>query len=332
VIFAFRCVLALILCANVIGADRAFVVPSQPPPLIRAAAPFGPPALAGLMTDARLIEFSGLAPARQKNRFWAINDGGEDAVLWQIDEKGRIQEKLQLQEVTNIDFEDLASFSLKDASGKREYYVAIGDIGDNAAVLPERVIYVVPDAKHRAKKHRVRAAWQVRFRYPDGPHDAESLTVDAERGYFYIVNKRVTPPVLYRLPLRPSAKHPGKLQTAERIGALSGLPAENLSSIDTSNAVRFGSQATGAVMGCDGNELLLLTYAAVYRYQKTNSVAWSDALAGQVPQVLPLPPTFQAEAVTLSRDCKVLYVGGEKVPGPLWRFQRLDQSKQALKQ
>ncbi len=292
-------------------------------PVILATAPFGPPTLSGLMTDARLIEFSGLAPARQKQRFWAINDGGQDAALWQIDEKGSITGTLPLQDIVNIDFEDLASFSLKGANGKRKHYVAIGDIGDNAAVLPERHIYVILDDADISKNRSVSAAWQVRYRYLDGAHDAESLAVDAKGGYFYIVNKRVMPPILYRLPIRP--KHPKNVQTAERVGALTGLPAENVGSTDPRNAVRFGSQPTGAVIGCDGNELLLLTYAAVYRYQKSNSATWSDALAGQVPQVLPLPPTFQAEAITLTPDCNTLYVGGEKVPGPLWRFQRLTQ-------
>ena len=44
-----------------------------------------------------------------------------------------------------------------------------------------------------------------------------------------------------------------------------------------------------------------------------------------MPQVLPLPLMFQAEAITLTRNCDTLYVGGEKVPGPLWRFARVAQ-------
>ena len=113
------------------------------------------------------------------------------------------------------------------------------------------------------------------------------------------------------------------MQIAKRIAILEGLPLNDPNSTDARNAVRFGSQPTGAVMGCGGNELLLLTYASVYRYHKRNSQSWAKALMGQMPQMLPLPLTFQAEAITLSHDCNTLYVGGEKVPGPLWRFARL---------
>ena len=279
--------------------------------------PFAAPRLAGLMTDVRLVEFSGMAPARRENRFWAINDGGQDPILWQIDQKGKILAQLKLENVENIDIEDLASFSLKPPGRARLHYVAVADIGDNAAVKNDHKIYIVPDV---AGRKATAPDWTIRFRYPDGAHDAESLAVDAKRGYLYIVIKRVLPPILYRLPLQPAS---GEIQTAERIATLEGIPVNDQNSPDASNAVRFGSQPTGAVIGCDGNELLLLTYASVYRYHKANSQSWASALVGQKPQVLPLPPMFQAEAITLTPDCKTLYVGGEKVPGPLWRFNRI---------
>ncbi len=280
------------------------------------ASTFATPRLAGLMTDVRLVEFSGMASARRKNRFWAINDGGQAPVLWQIDQKGKIVAQLKLENVENIDIEDLASFSLKPPGRVRLHYVAVADIGDNAAVKNDHKIYIVPDV---AGRKAAGPDWTIRFRYPDGAHDAESLAVDAKRGYLYIVIKRVLPPILYRVPLQPSSN---EVQTAERIATLEGIPVNDQNSPDARNAVRFGSQPTGAVMGCDGNELLLLTYASVYRYHKANSESWASALVGQKPQLLPLPPMFQAEAITLTRDCKTLYVGGEKVPGPLWRFTR----------
>lgn len=287
--------------------------------------PFTAPQLAGLMTDVRLVEFSGMAPARRKNRFWAINDGGQDPILWQMDVKGKIKTQLRLQNVENVDFEDLASFSLKPPNGPRLHYVAIADIGDNAAVHNDHKIYIVADV---AGRKAAAPDWTIHFRYPDGAHDAESLAVDAKRGYLYIVIKRVLPPLLYRLPLQPRSSG---MQTAERIATLEGLPVNGQNSADPRNAVRYGSQPTGAVMGCDGNELLLLTYASVYRYQKTSSQSWAAALVGQMPQALPLPLMFQAEAITLTRNCDTLYVGGEKVPGPLWRFARVAQKPASSK-
>ena len=279
--------------------------------------PFAAPRLAGLMTDVRLVEFSGMAPARRKNHFWAINDGGQEPILWQVDAKGKIKGQLHLKNVENVDIEDLASFSLKPPKGERLHYVAVADIGDNAALQNDHKIYIIADV---AGRKTAAPDWTIHFRYPDGAHDAESLAVDAKSGYLYIVIKRVLPPILYRLPLQPTSN---EQQVAERIATLEGIPVNDQNSADAGNAVRYGSQPTGAVMGCDGNELLLLTYASVYRYQKENSQSWARALVGQLPQVLALPLMFQAEAITLTRDCNSLYVGGEKVPGPLWRFSRV---------
>ena len=281
--------------------------------------PFASPRLAGLMTDLRLVEFSGMAPARRKNRFWAINDGGQAPILWQINEKGKIKAQLNLQNVENIDFEDMASFSLKPPKGVRRHYVAVADIGDNDARQNDHKIYIIADVPGRKA---AAPEWTIHFRYPDGAHDAESLAVDAKGGYLYIVIKRVLPPILYRLPLQPATN---ELQIAEQVAALEGLSVDNQNSPDAHNAIRFGWQPTGAAMGCDGNELLLLTYASIYRYQKRNSQSWAKALVGQMPQVLRLPLMLQAEAITFSRDCDTLYVGGEKVPGPLWRFARVAQ-------
>lgn len=294
------------------------------------AMPFASPRLAGLMTDARLVEFSGMAPARRKDRFWAINDGGQDPILWQIDNKGKIKSQLLIEGVQNIDFEDLASFSLKPPKGRRVHYVAVPDIGDNVAMRNDHKIYIMADVPGRKS---ATPEWTIHFRYPDSAHDAESMAVDAKEGYLYIVIKRVLPPVVYRLPLQPGLSKTGawpnqqmkQIQIAERVGILEGIPESDQKSADPHNAVRYASQPTGAVIGCDGNELFLLTYASVYRYTKSEGQSWADALLGQMPQVKPLPLMFQAEAITLSRDCNSLYIGGEKVPGPLWRFSRVEQ-------
>jgi hypothetical protein len=292
-----------LLLAALLGANQVLANDIQ-------RAPFAAPELAGLLTDNRLVEFSGIAPSVTNRRLWAINDGGQAAILWQINERGKIQGEMLMSGVTNIDFEDITSFTLD-----KKNYVAVGDIGDNAAVMPSHNIHVMYDVLSPTQA----PVWTVRYRYPDGPHDAESLMANAAEGVFYIVNKRVSPPILYRVPMRP--KDDVEV-TAERIGALEGIPVADSDVDDESNRVRFASQPTGAVLGCDGNELLLLTYASVYRYRKSAKQSWAEALKGQTPQALPLPPMVQAEAITLSKDCRMLYVGGEKIPGALWRFKR----------
>jgi hypothetical protein len=295
----------------------AVLLGAQTPAPRHEPAPFDNAKLAGVLTDARLIEFSGMAPAAKKKHFWAINDGGQAAILWQIDSAGKIAGQTELlssegQKLANVDFEDLSSFSFNN---KR--YVAVGDIGDNAAVLPEHTIHIFEDGATVEQSRRV--AWTLRYQYEDGPHDAESLMIDANAGLVYIVNKRVTPPTMYEIALKPSSDSP---QTAKIVATLPNLPYPDVNVDDESNRVRYASQPTGAVLGCKGDEFFLLTYAAVYRYQKQAKKNWRESLVEQYPQVLGLPPMVQAEAITLSTDCKTLYVSGEKIPGAMWRFQR----------
>jgi hypothetical protein len=280
-------------------------------------APFQNAALAGVLTDARLVELSGLAPAARKNRYWAVNDGGQAAILWQVDASGKIQDQSELlndqgQALANVDFEDLASFKLGD---KR--YVAVGDIGDNAAVLPKHSIYIFEDQPKTMR--RMRVAWTLHYQYPDRPHDGESLMVDAKNGLVYIVNKRVSPPTMYSIALRPQSDG---VQVASIVGPLENLPVPDVNVDDESNRVRYASQPTGAVLGCKGNEFFLLTYASVFRYRKIPNKNWTESLKGQFPQVLGLPPMIQAEAVTMSKDCQTLIVSGEKIPGAIWHYKR----------
>jgi hypothetical protein len=280
-------------------------------------APFESARLAGVLTDARLIELSGLAPAAKKNHYWAVNDGGQAAILWQLDASGKIKNQSEMLDqeggaIANVDIEDIASFKL---GSKR--YVAVGDIGDNAAVMPNHTIYIFEDKPEPQKNMRV--AWTLRFQYPDRPHDGESLMVDAKNGLVYIINKRVLPPTMYQISLQPNTD---AIQTAMTVGQLENLPVPDVNVEDESNRVRYASQPTGAVLGCKGDEFYLLTYASIYRFQKLPNKNWTESLKGQYPQVLGLPPMVQAEAITLSRNCQTLLVSGEKIPGAIWHFKR----------
>ncbi len=271
---------------------------------------------AGIMTDQRLVEFSGMAPSRRVDRrFWAINDGGQAASLWQIDARGRIKREVPINGITNVDFEDITSFVYK-----KKAYLAIGEIGDNAAATNLHKIYVIAEPSAKAKTADV--AWVVTYKYPDRAHDAESLMADVKNDRFYIVNKRVEPPAMFSLPLKPSQS---STVIADDVGLMANIPrpVTNGGVIDPKsvNQITYASQPTSAVLDCSGDRIYLLTYAAVYRYHKRADQHWKDALIGQQPLRIQLPPIYQAEAITLSTDCSTLFVGSEKVPSVLWKYE-----------
>lgn len=278
-----------------------------------APAPFGNPQIAGFVTDSGMAELSGLAPSqRRRDRLWGVNDSGQPSYLWALNLQGKVQGGFELRGVRNIDFEDLASFRWQNKS-----YLAVADIGDNGGLRASLVIHIVREPKKLGGEHA--PAWSVRFRYPDGVFDDESLAIDVAQQRMFVVSKRTDPPVLYSVPLKPESD---EVHVAKRLGEFEHLPGVDPNSADPSNQVRFATQPTGLAIGCDGRELLLLTYASVYRYTRSEKQDWPEALSGQKPQILALPPLAQAEAISLDKTCKILYVGSENVPSPLIRFIR----------
>lgn len=272
------------------------------------------PEIAGWLNGPELAELSGLtASQRHGNRFWALNDGGAAAQLWAIDRRGRIQGTITIDGASNVDWEDLASFRQR---GKA--WLLIADSGDNEAKRNDVSLLVV--AEPWQPRGTVPVAWRIRYRYPDQPHDSESVAVDARNGWIYLVSKRVRPSVLYRLPLRPSPRN--QPFTAERIGELGGIPnptAEQLA--NPRNFARYASEPTALDLSCDGRTLALLTYARLYLYERPSPSASFAPVLAQPADSVTLPPLPQAEALAYSRHCTRLYVGSENPPVPLLRYR-----------
>lgn len=274
--------------------------------------------IAGWQNDPRLAEFSGLTTSlseqpAERQRMWAINDGGQPPELFALSLSGEILGTVAVAGVSNIDWEDIDAFRLE---GKR--YLAIADVGDNAAVRDSVQIHVVREPG--APEGSVRPSWTLSVRYPDGARDSEGIAVDAESGWIYLVDKRIVPASLYRLRLRPepASLAPDGSQFAERVGSFSGIP-EPHGDGDANDFVRYANQPTALDLSCNGLEMALLTYAAIYRYRRAPDESWATALARK-PLRDALPPITQAEALSYSRRCRYLYIGSEKPPVPILKL------------
>src|SRR5207244_2918013 len=93
--------------------------------------------------------------------------------------------KLQEYDVENaaaLDWEDIATATVGGRS-----YVYCGDIGDNKSRRKSIHIYRVPEPGPTAGK--VKADQDLELVYPDGPHNAETLLVQAGTGDITIVVK-----------------------------------------------------------------------------------------------------------------------------------------------
>ena len=285
-------------------------------PVVGGAAParWSAPEIAGLMTDARLAETSGLAPSRrQAGRFWALNDGDNTPELHLMSDAGARVASVTVDGVRNVDWEDLAGFELE---GKP--YLLIADTGDNGGIRRTLRLIVVEEPSRVRDGMRLKPAWTLRFRWPDGARDCEAVAVDAEAGEVLLVSKKRVPPELLRVDLRA---RDGLVQVAELLGVLEGIVQPEATELERNPRFgRYRSQVTAADLAPDGRTLAVLNYQAVYLYQRGVGAAWAGALTA--PARLDFAWMPQAEAVSFGVDGRTLWVAGEQRPSPLIRFRR----------
>jgi len=242
----------------------------------------GPPAAPQVkcaVEDPRLAELSGLAVAGSS--LWAMSDGGTRVELHQIDPDTCAVVDSRSAGVNPFDPEDLA------VGPDESLWVA--DIGDNE-LRRDTVAVVVLPPQGESRLHRLT--------YPDGPHDAEALLIDA-RGRPVVITKEVGRPAgVYCTAQAPEGVGPTPLV---RVGELT------LPSSDTRGGPvgEIGSRVvTGAAVSVDGSVVALRTYTDAWLYPVSRG-DFVGALTG-TPVRVPLPDEPQGEALAFDRDGTLL--------------------------
>ena len=268
------------------------------------------PHLTGVLMDMQLREVSGLAAStRHEGVLWLHDDGGNPARLFAVTTSGRRLASFNVDGVVKTDWEDIESFRLNGRS-----YLLVADIGDNGGLRRSLQLHVFEEPAE-ISNGRLRPAWSIAFRYPDGPRDAEAIAVDAKRGEVLLVSKKRQPPELFVLPLHPPTV---QLLTARPQGTLYGMPGLEPDT-DTSGRTPLARQVTAASVSPDRATLAVMTYRHVLLYGRREGQDWANAIRG-TPRVLDLPWLPQAEALGWSADGQALYATGEFMPAPLYRI------------
>lgn len=268
--------------------------------------------LSGMLIDSQLDEISGLAASRRHpGVLWMIDDGGNPERLFAVADDGERLATFRIEGVTKTDWEDLAAFRLDGRN-----YLLIADTGDNGGLRRSLQLHVIeePAALENA---RLRPAWSIAFRWPDGARDCEAVAVDAANGRILLISKKRQPPELFTLPLRPSDTG---LLTARRSGALAGVPQPSEEALKRKpRTARLQSQVTAADVSPDGRTLAVMTYRYLLLYPRRSGQSWGAAVAAS-PKITALPWLPQAEALGWAADGRSLYATGEFVPAPLYRI------------
>ena len=276
------------------------------------AAGSGNGSLSGVLLDSQLAEISGLAASRRhRNVLWLHDDGGNPARLFAVSPDGDRLATLRIEGVTKTDWEDMAAFRLDGRN-----YLLVADTGDNGGLRRTLQLHVIEEPA-RLENARLKPAWSIAFRWPDGARDCEAVAVDERAGRILLISKKRQPPEVFTLPLRAQ---PG-VQTAQRIGTLAGVPQPTARELRANaKQARIMNQVTAADIAPDNRTLAVMTYRNVLLYPRRNGESWAQAVA-RAPRISELPWIPQAEALGWTSDGKALFATGEFIPAPLYRIE-----------
>ncbi len=274
------------------------------------------------LADPFIREASGMACShRHPNLLWVHNDSGDSARLFLIDTLARTHMVVWLKGARNRDWEDIAVGPGPEA-GKTYVYVA--DIGDNAAVHEEKVIYRFEEPEQTKGELILTAFDSIRFTYPDGRRDAETLLLDPLTRDLFILSKREETLHLYRLawPQNTNSVISARLVandlTFHRLGEPRGYHP------------LYYNQVTGGDISPDGFEILIKDYSTVY-YWKREAGQPVEAVLRARPFLLPYLPEARGEAVAFSANGKGYYTlsenTGEGIPTLIF-YPRIEKATQ----
>jgi hypothetical protein len=267
------------------------------------------PVVIGSLEDPAIREASGLARSqRDPGVLWTLNDNGADEWLHAISLRGKRLGEFDLRKSKNVDWEDLASFTLDG-----QPYLLVADIGDNDAKHQIRTLYIVKEPAAK-KKDSEKLDWRIDFRYPGGPRDAESIAVDIEKQRVLLLSKRDIPPILYELPLHQETDD---VVVARPLGAITSLPRPSRQDVEFAPKTKdWYWQPVGMDISADNRAAAILTYRALFYYERAPGQDWFDALNTK-PRRVSIGNLRNAEAIAFGNDQRTVIVTGESKNSPI---------------
>lgn len=249
-----------------------------------------------LVADPRLDELSGLAvdPAG----LWGVVDDGRRVDLHRIDlgstpapAPGLLGDcPLADTRTARIDPRDTEDLALGPDGA-----LWVADTGDNELKRATVAVIVVP-VRGTARLYRLS--------YPDGPHDAEAMVVDATGAPVIVTKDPVQPAGVYRTE-RPltGTEGPGPTPLI-RVGELVLPPSDTVGGPVGGLGRRL---VTGAAVTADRTAVAVRTYTDAWLYPVPDGdLAGALARPDATPVRVPLPGEPQGEAITFEPDGTLL--------------------------
>jgi hypothetical protein len=232
------------------------------------------------MMNTAISEASGIAySTTQQGKLWVEEDSGNPPQLYLINNNGELVHKTYVKNATNRDWEDMAI-------ANNQLFIA--DIGDNNLVYSDYAVYTF--AEPVVLTDTITTAKIIRFKYPDGAHDAEAFLVDPASKNIFIITKRDIPSKIYKL----AYPYDQSMNTAINVGSL------NYSGV------------TAAALSPDSKEVIVKTYTDLYYYKRKNGDALSETIQ-QAYSKIPYSLEPQGEALSFAADNGGFYTLSEQI-------------------
>jgi len=274
-------------------------------PQSSACLDFAEPVAVGSIDLPTIDQLSGLVASRtQAGVLFAHEDSTGDPIVYALDTSGRTLASFDITGAPNTDWEDIAIGS--GPSGSPQLF--IGDIGDNAVRtgVPSRAelqVIRVPEPAvtlDQPRSEQTLSAFDVlRFRYPDGAHESETLFVHPVTGDIVVVTRSGSGDS--RVFRAPGSTPPDTLTTLEEIGRIAFDPSGQ------------GAIATAGDISPNGDRVLVRTYTRVYVWAAPIDMGLGDVFR-QEPEVLDFAVEPQGEGISFAGDGHSWLAAGEQEP------------------
>jgi hypothetical protein len=266
--------------------------------------------MTGKLESKKLDEASGLQAGRG-NVFFVHNDDGTR--IFAIDGTGRDLGVMKVKGAENHDWEDMTRVIGDDGP-----LLVIADTGDNLGTRNKTRLYFVKEPPVGDYEGDLEVEHNLDVRYPDGPHDVESVAYDSSGDMILFMTKRDQPPRLYGVPLDLAMwEHDVE---AVFLAEVPGFRPPTRSDI-LSNPKRglWISQPTGMDISADGRTAAVITYRSLYIFRREGNETWGEAFQ-RTPEEYIGPPGYYDEAVAFGFEPGVVYVTTERRPAPVYRL------------
>jgi hypothetical protein len=210
---------------------------------------------------SEIDEASGIVASReQPGVLWVHNDSGDRPRVFATNQRGDDLGTFALDAASAMDWEGIA---IGPGPVVGRTYLYIGDIGDNARARDTIRIYRVqePHVGAAGSASRLAEIEEIEVRYPDGPHDAETLMLDPITGALLVV-----------------VKTHDVGAGVYRVSAIE-TPAPMLEHIADITLGDAGSVATGGDVSADGRQIAVRTYSRVFVWRRVDDEPIAAALA-----------------------------------------------------